>query len=297
MKKQATYYLGRIIKRGILDTDGLIQAILKPAEIRRQSAWTFIDTQAFKDETDHFVFGKLSKYSPDAEVTVIDPEKLEEFKQPLHNLKKANSPFVYIPAHSGIAFMSVPNEIEPKTFTQMFCEIIKKTHHDFFVDCKIEMITDLRKFATKLEKLDGIYGIAATVSPPNPLFGPCWKELEEYLRSRNTDKMIIQEEGKEDVPIKSDLPHYVREMADLKADDVLKLGTTPKIGDAAILMAADGYGSGRVKGKIDEKFIIIRTSETIRNFQFDKIPEPRELYLTALLIFDMIKDDRHMEPK
>lgn len=223
MKRQGTYYLGRIIKRGILDTDGLIKAILKPIEIRRQSAWTFIDTEEIKDETDHFVFGRLSKYSPDAEVTVIVPERQEEIKQPLPNLKKASSPFVYVPAHSGIAFMNVPNEIEPKTFTQMFCEIIKKTHHDFFVDCKLEMITDLRSFAVKLEKLDGIYGIVATVFPPNPLFGPCWKELEEYLRSRNTERMTVEEEGKEDVPIKSDLPHYVREMADLKADDTIML--------------------------------------------------------------------------
>jgi hypothetical protein len=296
LARQGIYYLGRIIKRGILDTDGLIQAILKPVEIRRQSAWTFIDTEEVKDETDHFVFGRLSKYSPDGEVTVIDPEKQVELKQSLPNLKKASSPFVYIPAHSGIAFMNVPNQIEPETFTEMFCEIIKKTHLDFFVDCKIEMITDLRHFSEKLEKLDGIYGIAATVSPPNPLFGHLWKDLEEYLSSRQTEKMTIEEEGKEDVPIKSDLTYYVKEMAEAKEGDIPKL-KSPRIGDAAILMAADGYGSGTVKGKIDEKTIIIKTSETIKNFLFTKIPKPRDLYYATVKIFDKIRSDRHMEPK
>jgi hypothetical protein len=69
MRRKGVYYIGRIIKRGALTTDGLIQAILEPIPIvKRQIAWTFIDTKEFKDQEDHFVYGRLSKYSPDAKV-------------------------------------------------------------------------------------------------------------------------------------------------------------------------------------------------------------------------------------
>ncbi len=298
MKKEGIYYLGRIIKRGELNTNDLIRAILKPVPItKRQISWTFIDTKEFKDEEDHYVYGRLSKYSPDAEVPIIIPERQEEIKLPQPNLRKASSPFVYIPAHSGIAFMQVPSQIDHWIFADRFCKLIEATYDSFFVECAIEMITDLRTFAMKLERLDGIYEIDATVSPPNPLYGPLWKELEDYLISRNTDRMRIDEEKKGHAPIKTELPRLIKEMAGLEEESDLITNETPKLGDAAILMAADGYGYGTVKGKKDEKPVVIKTSETVRNFSFDKLPDPKKLYLMVLKIFDAIKKDRHMEFK
>jgi hypothetical protein len=88
--------------------------------------------------------------------------------------------------------MHVPNHIEHRVFIKRFCDLIKSAHEYFFVDCVIDMIADLRTFAMKLRRLDGIYKIAATVFPPNPLFGPLWKPLKEYLQSRNTDQMLIE---------------------------------------------------------------------------------------------------------
>jgi hypothetical protein len=54
-------------------------------------------------------------------------------------------------------------------------------------------------------------------------------------------------------------------MADLKEEQKFLSKTIP-IGDAAILMAADGYGSGYVKGKQDDVMVVIKTSETLRNY-------------------------------
>ena len=67
------------------------------------------------------------------------------------------------------------------------------------------------------------------------------------------------------------------------------------IGDAAILMAADGYGSGYVKGKKGGDFITIRTSETIKNFTFLKDVKPEKLFEKAYNLFKKIKNDRHMK--
>jgi len=295
MRRKGIYYIGRIIKRGVLTKDGLIQAILEPIPIvRRKIAWTFLDTKEFKDQKDHFVYGRLSKYSPEAEISIVVPERREEVRQKEPNLSIAASPFVYIPAHSGVAFMHVPNHIEHWNFTKRFCDLITSAHKKFFVDCSIEMITDLRTFAMKLKRLDGIYKISAMIYPPNPLYGPLWKQLKEYLISRNAEQMVIEEESKGEIPIRTNLPDYVSEIADLKEEDNFQSREVP-IGDAAILMAADGYGAGIVKGKQDDVTVVIKTSETIRNFSFDKIPDPKELYRIALAIFDKIKMNRHME--
>jgi len=60
-------------------------------------------------------------------------------------------------------------------------------------------------------------------------------------------------------------------------------------------MAADGYGSGTIKGTVEGEIIIIKTSETALNFSFDKTPNPHELYERVLQIFNRIREQRHME--
>jgi hypothetical protein len=67
------------------------------------------------------------------------------------------------------------------------------------------------------------------------------------------------------------------------------------IGDAAILMAADGYGRGMVRGSHDGRLTIIRTTETIANFHFDREPTPDDLYEAAKETFELIKRNRYME--
>lgn len=295
--RKGVYYIGRIIKRGILTKEGIIEAILKPTPIlKRQMAWTFINTQEYKQKEDHFVYGRLSKYSPEAEVSIIVPERREEVRQQEPNLSVASSPFIYIPEHSGIAFMQVSNHITNKVFVKRFCDLIKTTHDNFFVDCVIDMITDLRTFAMKLERLDSIYRISATVSPPNPIFGPLWKPLKDYLESRKADQMKIEEERYGENPINTDLPKYIKEMADLEEGQHFERKKVP-LGDAAILMAADGYGSGLIEGRQGKDIVVIKTSETIQNFTFDRYPDPEELYLIVLQIFEKINKDRYLEHK
>jgi hypothetical protein len=114
----------------------------------------------------------LSKYAPDGEVGVVDELTKSEIKQDEPNLLVASTPFLYIPEHSGIVFLSQSGNIDVSVFRRRFSEVIEAYYGGFFVDCDIELISDLKSFSAKLAALDGIFKIEAIISPPNPLFSP-----------------------------------------------------------------------------------------------------------------------------
>lgn len=296
MATKGTYYAGRVLKLGLLNQEKLLEAIKNPKPMKyRSSAWSFIDIAEYNQDGFYFIFGRLSKYAPNGEVGVVDELIRCEIKQPEPNLIVASSPFVYIPEHSGIVFLNVSGHIEVRTFVKRFCDIIEKTHHNFFVDCDIELVTDLKSFAAKLLSLDGIYKIEARISPPNPLFSPLWESLEKYLRSRNTDRMTVVEDAPGSEVLKTALPYLVEEASQQTEDKRFIPERKIPIGDAAILMAADGYGNGTIRGRRDNEVVVIKTSETAVNFSFEKTPDPLELATKALEIFEKIEKQRHME--
>lgn len=295
-KQNGLYYMGRVNKLGQLNNDLLSNSILNPKSIiRGKHAWTFIETIQLQVGEIPFIYGKLSKYHPDAEIKVVEPIIRAEVKRDEPNLSIATSPFLYIPYYSGIVFMHVSGHIMPKIFMKRFQEIIEESNGNFFVNCEIEPITDLRTFATKLKLLDSINQISATVHPPNPLFGPLWKSLREYIVMRRTDSMYIKEDAKEKGSINTDLARHVAAVADQTEDRVYKPDNELPIGDAAILMAADGYGTGQVRGLQGDTMIVIKTSETMRNFSFERDPDPVELFKVASKLFDEIEQKRHLQ--
>lgn len=296
MAKKGTYYAGRVLKLGLLDQEKLISAIRYPESVKsRGNAWTFINVEEYNQSGHHYIYGCLSKYSPEGEVGIVDEETHSERIQDEPNLLIASSPFIYIPEHSGIAFLNISGQIKQQTFIKRFSDIIEYTNKNFFVDCDIELVADLKTFSAKLSALDGIFRIDARISPPNPLFSPLWKSLEEYLRSRNTDRMVVSEDAPESDVLNTSLPELVEEASLQTEEEQFLPEEDIPIGDAAILMAADGYGSGVIKGTVEGEVIIIKTSETALNFVFDKTPNPHKLYERVLQIFNRIKEQRHME--
>lgn len=163
------------------------------------------------------------------------------------------------------------------------------------MDCDIELVTDLKTFAAKLLSLHGIFKIEARISPPNPLFSPLWESLEKYLRGRNTDRMTLIEDAPESDVLQTNLPNLVEAASRQTAESRFIPQTEIPIGDAAILMAADGYGSGVIRGRRDNEVVVIKTSETALSFPFEKTPDPYALYTKALEIFNRIEKQRHME--
>jgi len=295
MGKTGIYYIGRVIKLDLLDDNKIFQALKNPVTIVvRGLAWTIINSSIHGEGSSQFAYGRLCKFAPETEVAVIDLMKKQRVLQPERNVILASSPFVYIPEHSGLAFLQVWNHIEPHTFMRRVCSIITDTHQAFFVNCQIDPIADIRTFAKKLAKLSGIYRISATVHPPNPLFGPLWRNLKDYLADRQAETLKLQEDSAQGKPLKTSLPEYVASIAE---DSTKKAALSEALptADAAVLMAADGYGSALVKGLSGSESIVIRTSETVRNFSFDKDPTPEDLYKAAIEVFDRIKNERHME--
>ncbi len=296
MTKQGIYYLARLSKMGNLTTEMVIHALLHPKPVTLYgNAWSFIETKELKTNGIPYIAGRLVKYSPNAEVAIIDPEKRAELVQQEPNLLLSSSPFVYIPQYQGVAFLRVAGQIEEWHFTDRFSRIIEETHLNFFVDCQLNLIADLKTFASKLQSLSGIYRISAEVVPPNPCFGPLWKPLREYIKHRRTGQMIVREDSKSADPINTALPEIVSIVANQTEESpYVPEGEIP-IGDAAILMATDGYGKGHIKGIQNGSVVIIKTTDTNRNFSFDKEPIAEELLVEAAKIFDRIEKDRHME--
>lgn len=297
MANDAIYYLGRVAKSGVLDSDKIINAILNPKPVDWYGkCWSFFDAKRYSVRGTDFVYARLSKYNPEGEVIISNPSTKTETAQSEPNLRIAASNFIYIPKYSGIAFTKDTIHINEFQFSNRFAHIIANTYDDFFVDCTVNLIADLRKFYEKLSQLEGIYKISATVNPPNPLFGPLWRSLDKYLKSRDTDQMLIREQAGKDAPIKTSLPDYVKKVIDQTADEPYVPEIDLPIGDAAILMAADGYGSGFVQGRKEGlEMVTIKTSETNRNFTYEKDADPIDLFNQASEIFERIEKERHME--
>lgn len=296
MPDKNTYYLARISKLGSL-TDAMIEeAVFAPkVAIWWNNGWSFFDAEKHEIDGVSFISARLSKFNPDGEVIIADPNSRQEIIQAEPNLRVASSLFIYIPSVAGIAFSKVYNHIDEFQFARRFAQITLETHHNFFVDCEIRLISDLHTFAEKLLTLECIIRITATLNPPNPIWGPLWKPLRDYIKKRRADKMLIREEASIDKPLITDLPNHVAKVSSQTEDTEYTPKEELPIGDAAILMAADGYGVGTVKGVRAGERITIKTSETTRNISFEHDHSVDDIFRKAYATFVQIEKDRHLE--
>lgn len=298
MPANTTYYLGKVIKLGNLQLhpEWILEAFLNPTPIVWwNTSWSFFDVEQRETEGVNYVCAKLSKFNPEGEVIIADIQSKQEIVQPEPNLQIASSYFVYIPSLSGIAFAKVTNQIDEFQFARLFCRIVNQTLYERLVDCHIEFVADMNTFAEKLLSLDGINSVSAQVFPPNPIFGPLWESLKDYLKNRRSEKMLVREDAGKEKTLDTQLPAVVEGIVKQTKDQPYQVEYPLPIGDAAILMAADGYGSGLVCGNRDGKPVKIKTSETIKNFSLSQDHTPEELFKEAYQQFKKIEEDRHMK--
>jgi hypothetical protein len=291
--------MSRVIKVGQLDNEKIIAAIQSPAYVQiRGNRYTFTNFQRFGTESDtKGVFARLAKYKPEGAVEVVQPETHAVALEEIENLIEASSPFVYLPEFSGIAYKHVWNTLPRERFERAFCEIIEAKYHGFFVRCELEAITDLRTFVARLARLDRVTELQATVKPPNPLFGPCWRSLNEYIKKRQLEEVKIKEESPSGILTNITQIALAVDSSNVPADSLHQMmePLLEGVGDAALLMAADGYGSGKVVGLEQGRTITIRTSENQKSFLHTKEPTPEELFNVALEEFAKLTDDRQLD--
>lgn len=288
---KGTYYLSRIIKLGELDNDGLINSIKNPSIVKSgKFNWTITDVVDRSKETKPFIFGNLSKYADEGEVKLIDETNKKQVNATAQDLLKASAPFVYLPDFSGIAYMHVWNEIDEQMFPKHFQGIIEAAYDGFFVRCELDPISDLRTFLEKLNALEKITEIKAKVHPTNPLFGRLWEELDDYVKSRNADQVEISEISSSGLTSK--LKEYISRLLE---DRKWNPADPAPIADAAMLMAADGYGVGTAIGIENGEEVKIKTSKTRKTFTFSKTPIPDDLAKKARAIFENVSLERDMK--
>ena len=291
-RKNGRYYLSRVIKLGLLTQDKLISAILNAPVLQiGKFAWAITDVHDGQGEDPGFVFGKLAKYSREGHVTVVDPDRKSQVEAMAPNLLVASAPFVYLPEFSGLAFLHVWNGIQEELFPKRFSSLIQAAYHEFFVECSVEPVADYRAFAEKIEGLDRIKELSAKVHPPNPLFGHLWGPLKDYLAKRNASEVAIKESEVDQQGLHSSLAELLR---GILQNPNYQPPQKPDVTDAALLMAADGYGHGKVIGAEDGVDVVIRTSDTQKSFLFHKEPVPPELAHEAARNFSRISDERGM---
>lgn len=293
----ARIYLGRVIKLGELTSEGVIGAIRESVAVSiRGVRYTFTDFQALgPNNQTQGVYARLAKYRAEGKVDVVRPEVHSMDQEAVENLIDASSPFIYLPQFSGIVYKHVWN-LKREQFIRAFCALVEAGEHNFFVRCDVEPVTDLRTFVTRLSRLEKITLLQASVKPPNPLFGPCWKPLKDYLRKRRLDEVTIKEQSMAGITTR--VPEIATRMsvgnATVKDVQELMEPLLDGVGDSALLMAADGYGNGKVVGKEENRTVTIKTSENQKSFVFDGEPSPEELFERAHGEFSQINQDRYL---
>jgi hypothetical protein len=293
---EAVFYIGRLVKTGFTQEEFISTLFDSKPFNDRNNIWNI--SNMIQENINDLVcyFGKLSKAKPDAMVTVMSQNYKQEIKKEEPDMVIASSEFIYIPDYSGIAFHSIPGQIEPRKFKQIFSAIIERSFQNFFVECKINLIDDLETFFKKLNKFDRISKISATVKPPNPLFGKLWIDLKKYLEERNATELRMQEQSKGSA-LKTD----IKELIELilagnkeKIEEYLK-NHRLSLMDLMILMSLDGYGTGRIAGESNSKYIFIKTHENLLHFSLlkDKISNT-EIFEKTNEILKGISNERHM---
>ena len=295
--RKGRYFLSRVVKIN-LSQRNLIDAICNPAIIKvGKDTWTITDmVDKRDDESLPFIYGRLVKYADDTQ-DVVDEYNHTQGQSMTANLVKASSPFVYLPRFSGLCFLHVYNGIESETFPRRFKKIIEDTrnlkYNDLLIECDVDAISDYASFRNKIIMIKKITQIEATVSPPNPLFGRIWKSLKETLEKRNTSTLRINEESEKREGLKTNLHDLVNGIEKNNISDYKKEVALP---DAAILMAADGYGTGKVAGEDNNGEIIeVRTRDVQKSFLFEKDPSPDFLARKANEEFIKVSEERKME--
>lgn len=158
-------------------------------------------------------------------------------------------------------------------------------------DSEIEPVADYDSFLAKLRSFERITEIYAKVHPPNPLFGRLWQSLNDYLRQRSASEVLIREKKEGGGSLNSGTAQLI---SDIQKNPDFEPEIVPAIGDAALLMAADGYGQGKVEGTAQKKHMVVRTSDSQKSFVFEKDPEPKALAEEAEAAFAQVSKERAM---
>jgi hypothetical protein len=212
-KARGRYYLSRVIKFGQLNPQTLVWALRNsPIVPVKNHEWTVTDVEYVERNNRSFLFGNLAKYTRKGQVKVIDEPNKRQVATRARNLLEASAPFVYLPEFSGLAYLHVWNGIQEDVFPRRLKAIVEAAFDGFFVECAIEPVSDYRQFLQRLRSMVRVTGLYARVHPPNPHFGRLWKSLDEYVKKRGAEEVVIRESSDKPQGIRTKLTSLVSEL-------------------------------------------------------------------------------------
>lgn len=285
-KKQGTYFFGRVIKVGILANDNFITALKDGSSVNSNSyRWMITDSLHKKNNEFEFFYGKLSKYSPEGETSVIDEDSKLTRDDLTENLAIASAPFVYIPEFSGICYLRIWNQIDQQTLKNRLKDIVTEYFDKIFVDMDIKDISETIKFKERVKEFTSISKIQCQINQPNPLYGDIWKHLKDYLINRKSKDLKITEEAKGEEGI----------LTRLNSNSDINDEESVNIIDAGIYMALDGYGEGKITGKVDGKEKTISTKSNAISLKYDTNPDPDDFAQEVYKRFQEMHEKRGLK--
>lgn len=269
MANKATYFISRMTKAADVDWSQITQAILSLSVISSDNyKYTIINISEIEPG---IFYGEFAKYEGISESEIIDEVNKRSRTERSENKAIAISPFIYWPSQAAICYQHVWNHIREEDFREYFqylvAQIIAASGFEIYP------VTNEKEFFLKLLKFKQIFEIEATVVPPNPLFGPIWEDLKEYLKRRKVRKV----KHKESAERGQSLETRIIEIAKSAISNKINLITSSDFGDKAIFMAMDGYGSATIKGFDGKRVVVLRTLDKQESFKFDKTPNPNDL--------------------
>lgn len=230
---------------------------------------------------------------------MVEPDRHVASLTDIPNLLVASSPFVYLPAFSGLAYQHQSRKLPRPQFERIFPQLLVEKFERLFAEASIEPVSDLRTFVQRVASLEVVTKLQATVHPPNPLFGPAWESLRDYIRTRRVAQLDVAERASLEGGIVTLVPETAQRA--LEEGETGRRGRAemasnpPGLTDAAILMAADGYGRAKVEGRRAERVVVVRTQDSQLDFTFAREPEPEQLAELAYQRFSRINVERYLE--
>jgi len=264
MPRNAAYFLARVTKAGQLDEAKLQEALTSPVVIKRgEFCYTFSAVVKIESGRGGFLHGRLVKFRSEGTVQSVRPKQNAVVDTEVPNLFDVGCQFIYIPRHSGVAYRPASSKLSRERFLGLFGALVEEKFNKFFVTCTLEPLSDVERFAARLKQLERILRIDVTVRPPNPLFGPAWEQIGKDLKARKAAELKIAESCAEGEGLDSPVARIASDLSSPRTGDagVPTIGHV-SVADAAILMAADGYGEGSVTGESEGKAVVIRTRDS-----------------------------------
>lgn len=263
--------------------------------------WAITDLSTFVSERgESFWHGHLTCYDSSGQVSVVDEDARKHASAPQPNLILASAPFVFLPDEAAIAYAPGIGRFSESLFRAKFCQVLGATRNSPLDEFEINVISDVRSFIERLGTVVEVTSIGVELLPPNPLYSVYWKPLFEYLSQRRLRKLRLEERVRKGESIPTELKSLKLPALSPKAwegedDDKIVADSLQEeptnqpnqtVGpskvssqtDAALLMAADGYGDGTVSGlDMRRKPITIHTRSSAMTVMVPSPPAPQQI--------------------